>query len=255
MKFISWNTNGLKNCIEKGEFEKTFKELNADVFCIQEVKSSKPIEFDCGEYKQFWNLAKSKNGYSGTAIFCKKEPNKVYYGIQDEYGEDYDTEGRVLTLEYSDFFLVNCYVPNSKANKTRLNYRLEFDEFFKRYIEKLNSIKNVIICGDFNIAYNSIDICPYYRNNHETIEFLEEEKLAFQELLNLGLVDTFRYYHPQRQKFSWWFQNEENRKNNIGWRLDYFLISDEMKKQIRKADILNNIYGSDHCPIELVMEV
>ena len=142
MKFISWNTNGLKNCIEKGEFEKTFKVLNADFFCIQEVKSSKPIEFHSEDYKQFWNLAKSKNGYSGTAIFCKKEPNKVYYGIQDEYGEDYDNEGRVLTLEYADFFLVNCYVPNSKANKNRLNYRLKFDEFFKRYIEKLNSIKN-----------------------------------------------------------------------------------------------------------------
>ena len=255
MKFISWNVNGLQNCIEKGDFEKTFKELSADFLSIQEVKSSKKIEFDCGEYKQFWNLARSKNGYSGTAIFTRRKPNKVYYGIQDEYGEDYDNEGRILTLEYSDFFLVNCYVPNSKASKNRLNYRLEFDEFFRNYIDKLNSIKNVIICGDFNIAYKEIDICFDYRNNNDAVSFLQEEKIAFEELLDIGLIDTFRYYHPQQQKYTWWFHNEENRKNNIGWRLDYFLISSELKKQIRKADILNDIFGSDHCPIELILEV
>jgi len=255
MKFISWNVNGLKKCIEKGDFENTFKELDADFFCIQEVKSSKEILFNCKGYMQFWNLAKVKNGYSGTAIFTTKMPNNVIYGMQDEYGNNLDQEGRILTLEYPDFFLVDCYVPNSKASKNRLNYRLEFDEYFKNYIDKLNTKKNIVLCGDMNIAYKKIDICPNYRSfSVKENEFHNEEKVAFEELLNIGLVDTFRYFHPQQQKFSWWFQNDENRKKNIGWRLDYFLISNELKKRIRKADVLDNIFGSDHCPIDLILE-
>jgi exodeoxyribonuclease-3 len=255
MKFISWNVNGIKSCIKNGSFEKVLNEQDADFFCIQEIRTNQKVDLLFDKYKQFWNCSASKSGYSGTAIFCKKEPINVKYGIQDEYGEELDDEGRILTLEYSDFYLVNCYTPNSQLNTKRLNYRLEFDEFFRNYVKKLNNNKNVVICGDFNIAYQKLDVCKEYRNGRENIGFSNEEKEAFSELLNCGFLDTFRYFHPQIQKYTWWFHNDTDRKNNIGWRLDYFLISEELRKQIRKAEIHTEITGSDHCPIELELEV
>lgn len=256
MKFISWNVNGLKNCINNGEFEKTLEKLDADFFCVQEIKCSKKIEIKGLEkYMQFWNFSEKRKGYSGTAIFSKKEPINVVYGIMDEYGQDLDKEGRIVTLEYPEFYLVNCYVPNSKLKRERFNYRLEFNEFFIDYIEKLNFQKNVIICGDFNVANENIDICKNYRRNVlNNIGFSDEEKTSFKDLLNIGFIDTFRYYHPTYQKYSWWF-SDTDRDNGKGWRLDYFLISEELRKNIRKADILDEINGSDHCPILLELKL
>ena len=257
MKFISWNINGLNSCIKNGRFEEAFEKLNADFFCIQEIKNNSKIDIkNTRKYLQFWNFSEIKRGYSGTVIFCKKEPTRSYYGIEDEYGENFDKEGRVITLEYSDFFLVNCYVPNTKTGAERLNYRLKFDEIFKNYIEKLNLKKNVIICGDFNVAYKEIDICKEFRvksYNNDT-GFFDEEKIAFEDLINLGLIDTFRYFHPQQQKYSWYF-DENNKKNNIGGRLDYFLISNELANNIEKAEIHDEILGSDHLPIELELKL
>ena len=257
MRFISWNINGIKNCIKNDRFEQAFKNLNADFFCIQEIKCNNKMDTkESKKYLQFWNFSEVKKGYSGTAIFCKKEPVKVYFGIEDEYGENFDKEGRVITLEYSDFFLINCYIPNTRTGIKRLNYRLRFDELFKNYIENLNLKKNIIICGDFNIAYKKLDICKEFRvkpyNNFNG--FFNEEKIAFEDLLNLGLIDTYRYFHPQQQKYSWYF-DENNRKKNIDWRLDYFLISKELRKSIRKAEIHNEILGSDHSPIELELKI
>ena len=255
MKLISWNVNGLKNCIKNGKFEETLKNLNADFFCVQEVKCNEEIKLkELEKYFNFWNFSESKKGYSGTAIFTKKAPTNIYYGIKNEYKESLDKEGRIITLEYPNFYLINCYFPNSKMKRERFNYRLEFNEFFIDYIEKLNFQKNVIICGDFNVAKENIDVCNEYRKKLDNNGFFDEEKASFENLLDLGLIDCFRYYHPQQQKFSWWF-DEENREKNIGWRLDYFLVSQELKKNIRKAEILNDIFGSDHCPIELELKL
>ena len=256
MKLISWNVNGFRKCMNNGGFEELLKNVNTDFLCIQEIKCNEKIEIkNLENYLQFWNFPKMKKGYSGTAIFSKKEPIKVVYGIKDEYGDDLDDEGRIITLEYPEFYLVNCYIPNSKMKRERLNYRLEFNEFFIDYIEKLNFKKDVIVCGDFNVAYQKKDICKDFRSKFiEDIIFSDDERKSFEELLNIGLIDTFRYYHPEEQKYSWWFDNK-SRKENIGWRLDYFLVSDELKKYIKKAEIHNEISGSDHCPIELQLEL
>ena len=255
MKFISWNVNGLRNCTNNGEFLKFFNKEKADFFCLQEIKSNETqIAFKSKDYKQIWNYS-SKKGYSGTVIFTKIEPLNIKYGFEDEYGENFDNENRVITLEYTDFFLVNVYFPNTKNSKKRFNFRLEFDEYFNNHIANLNKIKNVIICGDFNIAHKNIDICKDYRIKTDDKNFFSEEKNDFEELLNIGLIDSFRYFHPQQQKFTWWFHNDSDKINNIGWRLDYFLISKELRKNIRKAEILNNINGSDHCPIELDLQL
>ena len=257
MKFISWNVNGIVACNKEKNFEKILKDFDADFFCIQELKTNNNVQIEFKEYKQFWNYS-NKKGYSGTAIFAKKQPIKVEYGLIDEYGDNFDTEGRVITLEYSDFYLVTCYTPNSQSSIKRLNYRLEFDDIFIEYIKNLNNRKGVIICGDLNIAYQNIDICSNYRqrniNKNEMKNFFDEEKFAFTEILNIGFIDTFRYFHPQSQKFSWWF-SEKTRKENIGWRLDYFLVSKEYQSNIRKADVHDEILGSDHCPIELELNI
>ena len=259
MRFISWNVNGIRSCLESGEFDRLFNTVHADFYCLQEIRLSRKIKIDINNYEQFWHCSTVKGGYAGTAIFCKEKPLKVTYGIEDEYQENFDKEGRVITLEYSDFFLVNCYIPNTKTGVDRLNYRLKFDDCFREHINKLNSEKNVIVCGDFNIAYQNIDVCKNYRvsdsNKNALKEFSDEEKSNFKELLEIGLIDSFRYFHPQSQKYTWWLHNSEDRKNDIGWRLDYFLISEELRKSIRKADILTNVKGSDHCPIELELKL
>lgn len=252
MKFISWNVNGLRNCTHNGEFLKFFNKEKPDFFCIQEIKSSQnQIAFRSKDYKQYWNYS-SKKGYSGTAVFTKIEPLSVEFGLKNEYGEKFDNENRIITLEYNEFFLINCYTPNSQFNRKRLNFRQKWDEVFKNYIYELNNIKDIILCGDFNVAHKDIDICNQYKNSKKD-DFINEERVAFSELLNVGLIDTFRYFHPQKKEFTWNFNGENNEK--IGWRLDYFLVSDYLKKQIRKANIYQKIDGSDHCPILLELEI
>lgn len=251
MKFISWNVNGIRACIESKEFEKLFLSENADFFCVQETKlSNKSFKIELPSYKQFWNISKSKLGYSGTAIFCKEKPINIIYGLKDEYGENIDNEGRLLTLEFNDFYLINCYTPNSRYNRDRENFRLEWDDYFFEYIDELNNEKNVIICGDFNVAHKNIDCCINFKQS-DKLKFSEENRRAFSDLLEIGLIDTFRYFHPQQRTFTWWNDKEKN----IGWRLDYFLISEELRKNIRNADILTNIKGSDHSPIKLEVKL
>lgn len=249
MKFVSWNVNGIRACMKTGIFETFFDKENADFFCIQETKLSNEIVLEKNGYLQFWNNSKRK-GYSGTAIFCKRKPLNVEYGLKDEYGENIDFEGRLITLEYRDFYLINCYTPNSKNGKSRVGFRTNWDEKFRRYIEELNKKKYVIIGGDFNVSHTLRDMCKDYRKNIE-IPFEETERNAFDELLKSDLIDTYRFFHPQFQKYTWWCCSDKKREDNLGWRLDYFLISQDLKKNIRKADIYTDVLGSDHCPIEL----
>ena len=256
MKILSWNVNGLKSSLEN-DFGKNIKEIAPDIICIQETKLNRELkETFLDEYYKYYNYS-NKPGYSGVAVFTKEQADNVILGmkIEDEFGEieDLDDESRVLTVEFNNFFVVSVYVPCSQSNMDRQFYRNDFDENFIKYIQELNSKKDVVICGDFNVCHADIDICNL--DKHKNIEvFSDVESSNFSELMELGLIDTYRYMHPQMRKYTFWTNDIEDRENSkFGWRLDYILVSEYLRKDIREANILTKINGSDHCPIELVI--
>lgn len=250
MKLVSWNVNGLRAIYKKG-FEESFKELDADIFCIQETKMQEgQIELDLQGYYQYYNYAERK-GYSGTAIFTKKEPLKVSYGIGIE---EHDKEGRVITLEFDKFYMVNCYTPNSGRELARLEYRMTWEDEFKKYLIKLDKQKPVIICGDLNVAHTEIDL-KNPKSNRKNAGFTDEERSKIEELLNSGFTDSFRKMYPDKEGvYTWWSYMFNARANNAGWRIDYFLVSDRISKNIKDAYIYSEIMGSDHCPVGLEIE-
>ena len=250
MKLVSWNVNGLRAIYKKG-FEESFKELDADIFCIQETKMQEgQIELDLQGYYQYYNYAERK-GYSGTAIFTKKEPLKVSYGIGIE---EHDKEGRVITLEFDKFYMVNCYTPNSGRELARLEYRMTWEDEFKKYLIKLDKQKPVIICGDLNVAHTEIDL-KNPKSNRKNAGFTDEEISKIEELLNSGFTDSFRKMYPDKEgAYTWWSYMFNARANNAGWRIDYFLVSDRISKNIKDAYIYSEIMGSDHCPVGLEIE-
>ena len=246
MKLISWNVNGIRACLNKG-FKDFFENTKADIFCIQETKCQDgQVELEFDGYKSYWNSAE-KRGYSGTAIFTKLNPKKVTYGIGIE---EHDKEGRVITLEFENFYMVNIYTPNSKRELERLDYRQTWEDEIRNYLLKLNEIKPVIMCGDLNVAHEEIDLKNPKTNKHNA-GFTDEERNKMTELLNSGFIDTFRYKYPEKIEYTWWSYMGKAREKNIGWRIDYFLISNRIKDKIKDAKIHNEILGSDHCPVEL----
>ena len=251
MKFISWNVNGLRACVQKG-FLDFLKEADADAFCIQESKLQEgQIELDLPGYEQYWNYAEKK-GYSGTAIFTKHKPLSVFYGIGVE---EHDHEGRVITLEYEGYYLVTCYTPNSQNELARLDYRMRWEEDFLTYINGLNARKPVIFCGDLNVAHEEIDI-KNPSSNHHNAGFTDEERGKMTALLKAGYTDTFRYFYPeQKDIYSWWSYRFHARENNAGWRIDYFIVSDSLRDRLKDAVIHTEVFGSDHCPVELDIEL
>ena len=251
MKLISWNVNGIRACVNKG-FEQFFKQIDADIFCIQETKCQpEQIELEFEGYHSYWNSAEKK-GYSGTAIFTKKEPISVNFGIGIE---EHDKEGRIITLEFEDFYLVNNYTPNSKRELERLEYRQIWEDEIRKYLLKLNKTKPVIMCGDLNVAHNEIDL-KNPKSNRGNAGFSDEERGKFSELLDAGFTDSFRYLYPDvTDVYSWWSYRFNARKNNAGWRIDYFVVSNEIKERIADAKIHSDILGSDHCPVSLEIEI
>lgn len=250
MKFISWNVNGLRACVGKG-FLEYFKQVDADIFCLQETKLQEgQIELDLEGYYQYWNYAEKK-GYSGTAIFTKVKPLNVSYGINIE---EHDKEGRVITLEFEDFYFVTVYIPNSQNELKRLDYRMKWEDDFRNYLINLDKTKPVIVCGDLNVAHKEIDL-KNPKNNRRNAGFTDEERGKFSELLESGFIDTYRYFNPDLEgKYSWWSYRFNARKNNAGWRIDYFCASEKLKDRLVSADIHSEILGSDHCPVELVIK-
>ena len=250
MKLVSWNVNGLRAIYKKG-FEESFKELDADIFCIQETKMQEgQIELDLQGYYQYYNYAERK-GYSGTAIFTKKEPLKVSYGMGIE---EHDKEGRVITLEFDKFYMVNCYTPNSGRELARLEYRMTWEDEFKKYLIKLDKQKPLIICGDLNVAHTEIDL-KNPKSNRKNAGFTDEERSKIEELLNSGFTDSLRKMYPDKEgAYTWWSYMFNARANNAGWRIDYFLVSDRISKNIKDAYIYSEIMGSDHCPVGLEIE-
>lgn len=250
MKLVSWNVNGLRACMDKG-FMDFFNEADADVFCIQESKLQEgQIALDMPGYFQYWNYAKKK-GYSGTALFTKTEPLLVTNGIGIE---KHDTEGRVITAEYSDFYLVTVYTPNSQRELARLDYRMEWEEAFLEYLKKLEGKKPVIFCGDLNVAHKEIDLKNPKTNRHNA-GFTDEERSCFTRLLETGFIDTFRYFYPDVQGvYSWWSYMFKAREKNAGWRIDYFVASKSLEGRLESASIHTEVMGSDHCPVELVIK-
>ena len=251
MKLVSWNVNGIRACVQKG-FEDTFKTLDADIFCIQESKmQAGQLDLSLDGYYQYWNYAEKK-GYSGTAIFTKQKPLSVFYGIGSA---EHDREGRVITLEYDTFFLVTCYTPNSQNELARLSYRMEWEDAFRNYLLVLNQKKPVIVCGDMNVAHREIDL-KNPKTNRKNAGFTDEERGKFTELLKSGFVDTYRYLYPDTEGvYSWWSYRFSARAKNAGWRIDYFLVSDTVKDKIQEAKIHMEIMGSDHCPVELEINI
>lgn len=246
MKFISWNVNGLRACITKG-FEDIFKELDADFFCLQETKmQAGQCDFSPEGYEAFFNYA-DKKGYSGTAIFSKHKPLSVAYGIGVE---EHDHEGRVITLDMPDFFLVTVYTPNSQDELKRLDYRMRWEDDFQAYLKKLDAQKPVIVCGDMNVAHQEIDI-KNPKTNRRNAGFTDEEREKFGSLLSKGFTDTFRFKHPDEVTYSWWSYRFRAREKNAGWRIDYFVTSERLNDKIKDAKIHTQIMGSDHCPVEL----
>lgn len=247
MKLISWNVNGLRACVKKG-FLEFFEDIDADIFCVQETKLQEgQIELLLPEYTQFWNSA-VKKGYSGTAIFSKKQPVSAALGIGIE---EHDNEGRVITLDYGDFYLVNVYTPNSQQGLARLDYRMDWEDSFRLYLKDLDTQKPVIVCGDLNVAHTEIDL-KNPKTNRKNAGFSDEEREKFTELLESGFTDTFRYLYPNvTGAYTWWSYMNNARKNNAGWRIDYFLTSDILGDDIRETYIYSDIYGSDHCPVGL----
>lgn len=256
MKFISWNVNGLRACVGK-DFEKSFLALDADFFCLQETKmQAGQLDLQFPGYRSYWNYA-DKKGYSGTAIYAKHEPLAVLYGMSPVLGADadvHDHEGRVITLEYDTFYLVTVYVPNAQDGLRRLDYRMQWEDDFLRYIKTLDARKPVIFCGDLNVAHEEIDL-KNPKTNHKNPGFTDEERGKFSTLLADGFTDTFRTLHPEEQTFSWWSYRFHAREKNVGWRIDYFVVSDRLMPQVESAAIHTDIFGSDHCPVELVVTV
>lgn len=250
MKFISWNVNGLRACVGKN-FMEDFHALDADIFCLQETKLQEgQIEMDLPGYYQYWNYAEKK-GYSGTAVFTKKEPMSVTYGIGVK---EHDKEGRVITLEFEDYYFITVYTPNSQNELARLSYRMEWEDAFRSYIQKLDEKKPVIFCGDLNVAHNEIDL-KNPKTNRKNAGFTDEEREKMTQLLEAGFIDTFRYFYPEKTDiYSWWSYRFRAREKNSGWRIDYFIVSKRLEERLRAAEIHTEIMGSDHCPVELVIE-
>lgn len=274
MKFISWNVNGIRACVKKG-FLDFFNETDADIFCIQESKMQEgQLDLNLPGYHQYWNYA-VKKGYSGTGIFTKEEPISVFYGLGIE---EHDQEGRVITLEFKDYYFITVYTPNSQSELARLSYRMKWEEDFLAYLKKLEEKKPVIfcgdlkesqpsltqeakpkkkpiiICGDFNVAATELDL-KNPKNNVKNAGFTPEEREKFKTLLDSGFTDSYRYLHPDTEKYSWWSYRFKARERNAGWRIDYFLTSDSIKDKIKDAEILTDVMGSDHCPIELDIDL
>ena len=248
MKFVSWNVNGLRAVAGKG-FADIFTELDADFVCLQETKLQEgQLDLEFLGYTSYWNYA-DKKGYSGTAVYTRQVPLAVTYGIGVD---EHDHEGRVLTLEMEDFYLVNVYVPNSQDGLRRLDYRMKWEDDFRAYVSGLAARKGVVICGDMNVAHEEIDL-KNPATNHFNAGFSDEERAKMTELLGAGFVDSWRYQHPEEVKYSWWSYRMRARERNVGWRIDYFLVSESLRGRIVSTDILNGIFGSDHCPVELIL--
>lgn len=250
MKFISWNVNGIRACVQKG-FLDFFMEADADIFCIQETKMQEgQLDLDLPGYHQYWNYAVRK-GYSGTAIFTKQEPLSVQYGIGIE---EHDQEGRVITLEFEDFYFVTVYTPNSQNELARLDYRMQWETDFLAYLKHLEETKPVVFCGDLNVAAEEIDL-KNPKTNRKNARFTDEERDKFRTLKAAGFIDTFRYFYPDQEGiYSWWSYRFSARKKNAGWRIDYFVVSEALKDRLEDAKILTDVMGSDHCPVELDMK-
>lgn len=250
MKFISWNVNGLRACVTKG-FEDIFKNLDADFFCLQETKMQHgQLDLQFEGYTSYWNYAEKK-GYSGTAIYSKHKPINVLYGIGVE---QHDHEGRVVTLEFDSFFLVTVYTPNTQDELKRLDYRMQWETDFQAYLKTLDAKKPVIVCGDMNVAHQEIDL-KNPKTNRRNAGFTDEEREKMTQLLNSGFVDTFRFLYPETITYSWWSYRFKAREKNTGWRIDYFLTSERLKDKITEAKIHTDIFGSDHCPVELDLDL
>lgn len=250
MKLISWNVNGLRACVDKG-FVEIFQKLDADIFCVQETKMQEgQLSLDLPGYHQYYNYAEKK-GYSGTAVFTKKEPLSVSYGIGIE---EHDKEGRVITLEFEDFYFITIYTPNSQDGLKRLSYRMEWEKAFLAYIKGLEEKKPVVFAGDLNVAHKEIDL-KNPKTNRNNAGFTDEERDAFSHLLENGFIDTFRHFYPDMEQiYSWWSYRFRAREKNAGWRIDYFVVSEALKDRLLDASIHTDIFGSDHCPVELVMK-
>lgn len=250
MKLVSWNVNGIRACITKGFYE-FFKEIDADIFCIQETKMQEgQLEIETDGYYQYMNSAEKK-GYSGVMIFTKKEPLSVAYGLGIE---EHDHEGRVITLEYDQFYFVGCYTPNSKDGLLRLPYRMEWEDVFRAYLKRLEETKPVILCGDLNVAHEEIDL-KNPKTNRRNAGFSDEERAKMSELLASGFIDTYRYLYPEKIEYSWWSYRFKAREKNAGWRIDYFIVSDALKEKLQEAKIHTDIFGSDHCPVSLEIDL
>lgn len=251
MKLISWNVNGLRACVQKG-FLDIFKELDADMFCIQESKLQEgQISLELEGYHQYWNYA-IKKGYSGTAIFTRREPMSVAYGIGIE---EHDQEGRVITLEFAEFYLVTVYTPNSQSELARLDYRMRWEDAFLSYLKGLEEKKPIVFCGDLNVAHKEIDL-KNPKTNRKNAGFTDEERGKFSTLLGQGFIDTYRYFYPDQEGiYSWWSYRFQARKKNAGWRIDYFCVSESLKEKLMDAKIHTEIMGSDHCPVELDIDL
>ena len=249
-KFISWNVNGLRACVTKG-FMDFFSEIDADAVCLQETKLQEgQIDLDLEGYYQYWNYAEKK-GYSGTAIFCRQEPISVSYGIGIE---EHDKEGRVIAAEFEDYYLVTCYTPNSQNELKRLDYRMDWEDAFLAYLKKLEESKPVILCGDLNVAHKEIDL-KNPKTNRKNAGFTDEERGKMTALLDNGFIDTYRFFNPDKEGvYSWWSYRFKAREKNAGWRIDYFITSDALRDRLISADILTDVMGSEHCPVELVIE-
>ena len=249
-KLISWNVNGLRACVGKG-FMDFFNEADADVFCIQESKLQEgQIHLDLRGYHQYWNYAEKK-GYSGTAMFTKEEPISVSYGLGIE---EHDHEGRVITAEFPEYYIVTCYTPNSKDDLARLDYRMTWEDAFRAYLKTLEEKKPVIFCGDLNVAHKEIDL-KNPKTNRKNAGFTDEERGKFTDLLNAGFIDTWRYFYPDTEGiYSWWSYRFKAREKNAGWRIDYFCVSEGLKDDLESAKIYTEVFGSDHCPVELVIK-
>ena len=251
MKLVSWNVNGIRAVLDKG-FMENFKALDADFFCLQETKCQQgQVALDLPGYHQYWNYANRK-GYSGTAIFTRREPLSVSYGIGVE---EHDKEGRVITLEYDNYYVTTVYTPNSQSELQRLSYRMQWEADFLAYMNGLREKKSVIFCGDLNVAHREIDL-KNPKSNHHNAGFTDEERGCFQRVLDEGFIDTFRYFYPDRADiYSWWSYRFHARENNSGWRIDYFIVSPDLKEKLQDADIHTEITGSDHCPVELMIDL
>ena len=250
-KFISWNVNGIRAVMNK-DFMTSFNTLDADIFCVQETKVQEgQIDFSPEGYHCYWNYAEKK-GYSGTAIFTKEKPVSVSYGINQAF---YDNEGRVITLEFEKFYFITCYTPNSQDGLRRLEYRMSWEDLFRKYVLSLDEKKPVIFCGDLNVAHNEIDL-KNPKTNRMNPGFTDEEREKMTDMLHCGFIDTFRFFYPDKvDAYSWWSYRMKARERNVGWRIDYFIVSERLSENLRGASIHPEIYGSDHCPVELLIEI